>query len=127
MIELGHDPEDAKVTEQLIKKKIDDIATLKRQLKIPQLQHPQTLEVLESQTRHEELMDLVLKVNDQLKEIENELDTLIQLKQSDLATNSKYVIPIVSIIDPSTLAASLAPTAPPATTLPVTIDSTERK
>ena len=46
MIQLGHDPKDIKATKQLIKKKNDDIATLKRQLKIPQLQHPQTLEVI---------------------------------------------------------------------------------
>jgi len=43
VIELGHDPKDIKTTDQLIKKKIDDIVALKRQLKIPQLQHPQTL------------------------------------------------------------------------------------
>ena len=53
-------------------------------MKIPQLQHPQTVEVVESQTRHEELMDLVPKLNDQLKEKEKELDALIQLKQSDV-------------------------------------------
>ena len=48
MIELGHDPKDIKATEQLIKKKNDDIASLKRKLKIPLPQHPQTLEVLEA-------------------------------------------------------------------------------
>ena len=48
-------------------------------------------------------MDLVLKLNDQLKETEKELDTLIQLKQSDLATTSKDVIPTISIVVPPTL------------------------
>jgi len=124
VIELGHHPKDIKATEQLIKKKNDDIAALKKQLKIPQLQHPQTQEVLESQTRHEELMDLVLKLNDQLKETEKELDTLIQLKQSDIATTSPNVIPMVSTAVPSTLAASLAPTAPMPTTWPVSTEST---
>lgn len=69
-------------------------------------------------------MDLVLKLNDQLKEIEKELDTLIQSKQSDLATTSRTVIPTVSTVVPSTLEASLAPIAPPATTLPVTTEPT---
>ena len=45
VIELGNDPKDIKATEQLIKRKNDDIAALKKQLKIPQLQHPQTQEV----------------------------------------------------------------------------------
>ena len=69
-------------------------------------------------------MDLVVQLNDQLREIEKELDSLIQLKQSDIATTSTNVIPTVSIVVPSTLAASLAPTAPPTTTWPVTAEST---
>jgi len=69
-------------------------------------------------------MDLVLKLNDQLKEMEKELDTLIQSKQGDLATTPRTIIPIVSTIVPSTMVASLAPTAPLATTLPITIEST---
>jgi len=97
---------------------------LKKQLKIPQLQCPQTLEVLEAQQGHEELMDLVLKLNDQLKEIEKELDALIQLKQEDMATSLTNVIPTVSTVMPSTLATSLAPTAPLATALPTTTEST---
>jgi len=88
IIELGHDPKDIKATEQLIKKKNDDIVALKKQLNIPQLQHPQTLKVIENQTKHEELMELVLKLNDQLREIEKELDNLIQLKKTDIASSS---------------------------------------
>ena len=81
---------------------------MKKQLKITQPHHPQTMEVLEAQKGHEELMDLVLKLNDQLKAIEKELDTLIQSKQSDLATTSTTAIPTVTIAVPSTMAASLA-------------------
>jgi len=46
IIELGHDPKYVKATERLIKKKNDDIAALKKQLKIPPLHHPHTAEVL---------------------------------------------------------------------------------
>lgn len=67
IIELGHDPKDVKATQTLMKKKNDDIATLKKQLKIPPLYHPQTTEILEIQKGQEELMDMVLKLNDQLK------------------------------------------------------------
>lgn len=77
IIELGHDPKDVKATEKLIKKRNDDIASLEKQPKIPPLHHPQTTEVLETQKGQEELMDLVLKLNDQLKETEKELGTLI--------------------------------------------------
>ena len=93
-------------------------------MKIPQLQHPQTLEVIDGQTRHEELMELVLKLNAKLRETEKELDSLIQLKQIDISTTSTNVIPTVSTTIPSTLA-SLAPTTPPTTTFPVAVESTK--
>lgn len=73
---MGHDPKDVEAVEKLIKKKNDDIAALKKHIKIPPLHHPQTAEVLETQ-KEEELMDLVLNPNDQLKETEKDLDNLI--------------------------------------------------
>jgi len=48
-IELGHDPKDVKVAKMIIKKKNDNIASLKNQLKIPHFHHPQTTKVLETQ------------------------------------------------------------------------------
>jgi len=48
-------------------------------------------------------MDLVLKLNEQLKETEKELDNLIQSKQSELATTPQIVIPTVSTAISSTL------------------------
>ena len=44
IIELGHDPKDAKGIKALIKKE-EDIAALKKQLKLPITMHPQTTEV----------------------------------------------------------------------------------
>jgi len=69
-------------------------------------------------------MGFVLKLNDQLRETKKELKTLIQLKLSDIATTSTNVIPTISTIVPSTLAASLALTAPMPTTQPVSMEST---
>lgn len=80
VIEIGQDPSDIKATKQLIKKKNEDVEALKQHLKLPHSQHPQTKEVLESQSNHEEMMDLVLQLNDQLKEMEKELDRLMQFK-----------------------------------------------
>ena len=67
VIELGHDPKDVKAVESLIKKKNDDIVALRKQLKLPPLIHPQTEEVIKKQNE-EELMDLILKLNENLKE-----------------------------------------------------------
>lgn len=126
VIELGHDPNDIKATEKLIQKKNGDIDAVKKQLKLPHLEYPQTKEVLECQTHQEEMMDLVLQLNDQLKEMEKELDNLIQLKQASLETAPATVIPTVTIVVPSTLAASLAPTTPMATTLLAPTTSTSK-
>ena len=76
VIELGHDPKDVKAAKKIIKKKNDDIVAMKKKLKIHPLHHPQTIEVIEKQ-KEEELMDLVLKLNDQLKETEKELEKSI--------------------------------------------------
>ena len=67
IIEMGHDPKYIKATKELIKQTNKEITSLKKQLKVPSLHHPQTQEVLQSQTQHEDLMDLVLKLNDQLR------------------------------------------------------------
>ena len=62
---MGHNPKDVKAVEALIKKKKknEDIAALRRQLKLPPLMHPQSAKVIEKRNE-EELMDLVLKLND---------------------------------------------------------------
>lgn len=63
-------------------------------------------------------MDLVLQLNDQLKEMEKELDSLIKLKQDTMDNPLETVIPTDTTTIPYTLAASLAPTAPMAVVLP---------
>ena len=40
------------------------------------------------------MMDLILQLNDQLKEMEKELDSLIQLKQASLETGTAIMIRI---------------------------------
>jgi len=52
---------------------------LHSELKLPPLIHPQTVEVIEKQNEAE-LMDLVLKLNKQLKETEQELEKALQSK-----------------------------------------------
>lgn len=46
IIGLGHDPKDVKGINSLIKKKEEDIATLRKQLKLSPSRHPQTTEVI---------------------------------------------------------------------------------
>lgn len=53
VIEMGHDPVDIKAAKQLIKNKNEDIAALKKQLKLPASLHPPTTELLEGEIVHE--------------------------------------------------------------------------
>ena len=54
-------------------------------------------------------MDLVLKLNYQLRSTEKELDSLTQLKQGEVGTTPATIIPTVTTVVPSTLATILAP------------------
>ena len=79
IIGLGHNPKDVKGIESLIKKKDDDIATLRKKLKLPASRHPQTAEIMK-QNSEEELMDFLLKLNEKLNEIEKELEKALKDK-----------------------------------------------
>ena len=69
-------------------------------------------------------MDLVLQLNDQLKEMGKELDSLIQLKKDSLENAPTTIIPTATTVVPSTLAESLAPIPLMATTLPASTSAT---
>jgi len=63
-------------------------------------------------------MDLILQLNAQLKEMENEIDKLVQEKQASMEAVTVTAIPIVTITVSSTLVALVATTSPVATSLP---------
>ena len=65
IMELGHDPKDAKSIKALIKKKEEDIAALRKQLKLPPSRRPQTAEIIE-QKSEEDMMELLIKLNERL-------------------------------------------------------------
>ena len=79
IISLGHNPKDIKSIEALIKKKDDDIAALRNQLKLPASRHPQTQEVLKGNSQ-EEIMELLLKITERLGETEKGLEQDLQEK-----------------------------------------------
>ncbi len=67
IIGLGHDPKDAKGIKALIKKKEEDISTLRKQLKLPSTMHPETADVVQ-QKLEEDMMDLLMRMNERLSE-----------------------------------------------------------
>ena len=56
ILQIGVDPSNVQAAEVLIKKKNDGIATLRKQLKLPQSEHPQSKEILQEQKEKEDMM-----------------------------------------------------------------------
>ena len=70
IVELGNDPKkDAKGIQALIKKKEEDIAALRKQLRLPATMHPQTAELVQEK-ESEDMMDLLMKMNQRIIQME---------------------------------------------------------
>ena len=101
IISLGHNPKDIKGIEALIKNKDDDIAALRKQLKLPASRHPQTKEVLKKNSK-EEMMELLLKMNEQLSETEKELEQAWKEKHSIIQTSTTDATTGTMVVDQQT-------------------------
>jgi len=99
IMELGHDPKDAKGIKALIKKKEEDIAALRKQLKLPPSRHPQTTEITE-QKSEEDMMDLLMKLNERLTDTEQALEKALKEKQGESTSQPPEVIPTVTTAVP---------------------------
>jgi len=53
VIKIGYDPADVKVVEDIIKKNNVDITSLRKKLKLPSTEDPQTKEIEESEQHKE--------------------------------------------------------------------------
>ena len=60
VLQVGYDPANIKAAELFVKKKNEDIAALRKQLKLPQSEHPQTKEVIQEHNEKDEMMNLIL-------------------------------------------------------------------
>ena len=56
ILQIGVDPSNVQAAEVLIKNKNDDIAALRKQLKLPQSEHPQSKEILQEQKEKDDMM-----------------------------------------------------------------------
>jgi len=85
IIELGHDPNDPKGIQALMKKKDEDITTLRRQIKLPATLHPQTTEVAQ-QKEEQDVVALLMTLHKRLIETEGALEASLKTKQGELAS-----------------------------------------
>ena len=59
-MQVGYDPTNIKAVEALVKKKNEDITALRKQLKLPQSEHPKTKEVIQEQSEKYDMMNSIL-------------------------------------------------------------------
>ena len=99
VIEVGADPANMEVAKALIKQKNEDIATLRKQLKLPQSENPQEKEIPQQKTENDELKQPVHEMTAQIKEMESQLEASIRENEGLKKTQHVHihtVIPTVS-------------------------------
>ena len=79
IVDMGHDPNDPTGVKALMKKKDDDLKALKKRLKLPPTEHPQTTE-LQEQKKMEDQLDLLLQQDQRIRELEKQLEGALQDK-----------------------------------------------
>jgi hypothetical protein len=108
-----------KATEDMLKKNNVDIASLRKQLKLPPTEDSQAKEIAETKAEKEEILKLIMDQNAQIKEIEAELERLVKEKEHETPME---VIPLsaVPLAEVSTTKASTTTTTELPSTTPLT-------
>ena len=63
VLKIGYDPANVKAAEEMIKKKNADIASLRKQLKLPPTEDPQAKEIAEKEGEKDEMLKLLMEQN----------------------------------------------------------------
>jgi hypothetical protein len=121
VLKIGYDPANVKAAEEMIKKKNADIASLRKQLKLPPTEDPQAKEIAEKEGEKDEMLKLLLEQNAQLKEMEAEMERLLKEKEQAKPMEG---IPL-SAIPIAGLSTTTVTVIPSATTVPLPEGATD--
>jgi DNA repair exonuclease SbcCD ATPase subunit len=116
VLKIGYDPSNMKVAEDMIKKKNDNIASLRKQLKFPPTEDSHAKEIAKKEGEKDEMLKLLMEQNTQLKEMEVEMEKLVKEKEQ---LKPIEVIPLnsIPILGVSTTSVTKVPSATPLTSL----------
>jgi hypothetical protein len=81
VLKIGYYPSNVKATEEMIKKKNADIASLRKQLKLPPIEDLQAKEIAEMEGEKDEMLKQIMDHNAQLKQMEAEMEKLVKEKE----------------------------------------------
>jgi chromosome segregation ATPase len=114
VLKIGYDPSNVKDVEEMIKNKNADIASLRKQLKLPPTENSQAKEIAEKEGEKDEMLTLLMEQNAQLKEMEAEMERLLKEKEQ---LKLMEVIPLtaIPISGTNTTAVTVAPSTTPST------------
>jgi hypothetical protein len=121
VLKIGYDPANVKAAEEMIKKKNADIASLRKQLKLPPTEDPQAKEIAEKEGEKDEMLKLLMEQNAQLKEMEAEMERLLREKEQ---TKTMEGIPL-SAIPIAGLSTATVTAIPSATSVPLPEGATD--
>jgi hypothetical protein len=108
VLKIGYDPSNVKAAEEMVKKKNADIASLRKQLKLPPTEDSQAKEIAEAEGEKDEMLKLIMEQNTQLKEMEAELERLVKEKEQ---STPMEVIPLSVVPLAGVSTASVATTS----------------
>lgn len=96
IIELGHDPNDPKGVQALIKKKDEDIEALRKMVKLPPTLHLQTKGVAQ-QRKDQDVVAMLLALHKRLVETEGALEAALKQKEGEQV--SQPLQPVINVED----------------------------
>jgi hypothetical protein len=116
VLKIGYDPSNVKAVKEMIKKKNVDIASLRKQLKLPPTIDSQVKEIAETEGEKDEMVKLIMEQNAELKEMEVEMEKLVKEKEQ---SKPMEVIPLTAVpfSGVSTTSLTEVPSANPLTSL----------
>jgi hypothetical protein len=114
VLKIGYDPANVQAAEEMIKKKNADIAALRKQLKLPPTEDPQTKEIAEKEGDRDEMLRLVMEQSAQLREMEAEMEKLLK-EREQMKTVEGITLSAIPIAGSSTAPATVT-AVPTATT-----------
>jgi hypothetical protein len=117
VLKIGYDPTNIKVAEEMIKKKNADIVALRKQLKLPPTEDPQTKEIAEREGEKDEMLRLLMEQSAQLKEMEAEMEKLLK-EREQIKTAESITLSAIPLAGSSTVTTTVT-TLPSATAGPI--------
>ena len=116
VLKINYDPSNMKVAKEMIKKKNDDIASLRKQLNLSPTEDLQAKEIAKKEGEKDEMLKLLMEQNAQLKEMEAEMEKLVKEKEQ---MKPMKVIPLsaIPISGVSTASVTEVPSATAVTSL----------